>query len=460
MALRMQDVRIWDIQDRTARATASRPWVVRWKVDGAERSRAFRTKPEADHLRARLLVAARDGDEFDRATGLPASWQPKAAERSLHEWVREWLAEQWPEWQPRTRRTAVEALSRFVPAVRPAAAPLAPAELRTYLVAALPPDASAGEITRCDRWLRQWSPRLDDVTREMLARAEREFSTGLEGQLLAASVVSRYRKVCHACITRAVDLGVLESDPWPPPPRGRRTRKATRTRRSVDTRRLPEPHTMAGVIDAIRTHQPGSRTYQVMTAVAYYAGLRPSEVVMLRPRALTLPGAGWGQIAVVEADIDCDEPGEPKTGERTVPIPPNLVAVLRSWTAELGLADGDLLFRTRNDKRPTASNWSRALKRACETTGQPPLRVYDCRHAAATTWLRAGVPLRVVAMRLGHSVETLVSTYVGALEGDDAVANDLIEAALAVPDAADVGHKPPTASTRERSSRAGRSLSA
>lgn len=460
MALRIQDVRVWDIQDRTARATASRPWVVRWKVDGAERSRAFRTKSEADHLRARLLVAARDGDEFDRATGLPASWQPKAAERSLHDWVREWLAEQWPEWQPRTRRSAIEALSRFVPAVRPSAAPQPPAELRTYLVAALPPDATVEAVARCHRWLQQWSPRLDDITREMLARAERELSTGLKGQLLSASVVGRYRKVCHACITRAVDLGVLDSDPWPPPPRGRRTRKATRTRRSVDTRRLPEPHTMAGVIDAIRTHQPGSHTYQVMTAVAYYAGLRPSEVVMLRPRSLTLPATGWGQIAVVEADIDWDEPGEPKTGERVVPIPPNLVALLRSWSAELDLADDDLLFRTRNGNRPTASNWSRALRRAYETVGQPPLRVYDCRHAAATTWLRAGVPLRVVAMRLGHSVETLVSTYVGALEGDDAVANDLIEAALAVPDARDVGHKPPTASTRERSSRAGRSLSA
>jgi hypothetical protein len=47
----------------------------------------------------------------------------------------------------------------------------------------------------------------------------------------------------------------------------------------------------------------------------------------------------------------------------------------------------------------------------------PPMRIYDCRHAAATTWLRAGVPLGEVARRLGHSVETLVSTYVGALDG-------------------------------------------
>ena len=59
------------------------------------------------------------------------------------------------------------------------------------------------------------------------------------------------------------------------------------------------------------------------------------------------------------------------------------------------------------------------------------MRVYDCRHAAATTWLRAGVPLGEVAKRMGHSVETLVSTYVGALEGDETIANDRIAAALA-----------------------------
>jgi integrase len=187
---------------------------------------------------------------------------------------------------------------------------------------------------------------------------------------------------------------------------------------------------MVAVIDALPTHQPGSRMYQVMTAVAYYAGLRPSEVVMLRPRALNLSATGWGSIEVVEADIDWDEPGEPKTADRTVPIPPRLVELLRSWIDVHELGPDDLLFRTRNDRRPTPSNWSRSLHRAYRKVGHAPLRVYDLRHACATTWLRAGVPLGEVARRLGHSVETLVSTYVGALQGDDVASNKLIDAAL------------------------------
>lgn len=58
------------------------------------------------------------------------------------------------------------------------------------------------------------------------------------------------------------------------------------------------------------------------------------------------------------------------------------------------------------------------------------MRVYDIRHAA-TTWLAAGAPLGEVARRMGHSVETLVSTYVGALTGDEQVANQRIDDALA-----------------------------
>lgn len=105
-----------------------------------------------------------------------------------------------------------------------------------------------------------------------------------------------------------------------------------------------------------------------------------------------LPEHGWGRIDVVEADISFDEPGEPKTGARSVPIPPVLVDMLKSWVDERQLAIDALLFRTRTGKLPQRSNWARAWQRALRQTGQSRLRVYDCRHAAATTWLRP-VPL-------------------------------------------------------------------
>ena len=119
---------------------------------------------------------------------------------------------------------------------------------------------------------------------------------------------------------------------------------------------------MAEAIDAIVTQQPGSKNYRVMTAIAYYAGLRPSEVVMLRVRSTELPAEGWGRLDVTEADISFDEPGEPKT---SVPIPPVLVAMLREWVHQNRLSSPErLLFRTRNDTMPSGSNWARAWHRA------------------------------------------------------------------------------------------------
>lgn len=427
----MQDVRIWAIQDRRNHPKAKRPWLVRWSIDGKEHNRSYRTRSQADRHRAQMLVAQAEGEPFDVETGEPISWQLVEDGKQVHSWVREWLGEQWPEWQPRTRNSAVEALARFVPLARtPSAAP-PPAGIRPYLVATLRPDAQIDPDDPCEKWLARWSAPLDLLDRELLAKVEQQLATGLDGTPLAASVAKRYRSTSHACIRRAVELGVLPADPWPPPPRGRHRRKVAKKSRSVDVRRLPDPTTMVAVIGAVRSHQPASRTYEVMTAVAYYGGLRPSEVVMLRPRNVHLPRKGWGSIDVVEADIDWDEPGEPKTGERSVPIPQQLVVILRNWIDDGDFADDALLFRTRNDRRPTPSNWSRALHRATKSVGRDSMRVYDCRHAAATTWLRAGVPLGEVASRMGHSVETLVSTYVGALEGDAEIANAKIDAALA-----------------------------
>jgi integrase len=408
---------------------------VRWRVGGKAFSRSYRTKAEAERVRTALLVAVQSGDGFDQGSGEPLSWQSSAEQTPAHEWARRWLDEQWTDWAPRTRVSGVEALTRLVPLLVGPGAPPAPAGLRRHLFAWLPPDGSSGDEESAD-WLARWCLQLGQLSRPVLAVVDQALGLRDDGHPLGAATAGRFRKVSRACIRRAVELGVLDVDPWPPAPRGRSQRKASQVSRSVSIRDLPDPQTMAVVIDAIASHQPASRTYQVMTAVAYYAGLRPSEVVMLRLKALDLPIDGWGRIHVTEADVAFDQPGEPKTGPRTVPIPPVLVSILDEWIAEHEFAPNDLLFRTRTGRRPTASNWSRAFRRALRDCGRPPLRIYDCRHAAATTWLRAGVPLGEVARRLGHSVETLVSTYVGALSGDEDIGNKRIDAVLAGPNAA------------------------
>ena len=126
----LADVAVYSVQRRTG-ARNKRPWIVRWSLNGRQRSRAFRIKPEAERYRSALLVAQQRGEAFDTDTGEPVTWQPLADEVRAHEWARRWIAEQWPEWAPRTRTSAVEAVSRLLPllVVESAPPPLAPRTL-------------------------------------------------------------------------------------------------------------------------------------------------------------------------------------------------------------------------------------------------------------------------------------------------------------------------------------------
>ena len=430
MARPMQVVKVYGVQDRRTTAQAKLPWVVRYTIDGRHRGKSFRTRIEADRYRGMLLQAVQAGDRFDETTGEPESWQTPLRDVRVHEWSRRWLAEQWQEWQPRTRASATEGLARFVMLAIEHGAK-APDGLRVYLYSALAPDSEGELQAPYEKWLAKNCLTLGELDRERIADIDRRLALKLDGSPMAANTANRIRIIARASVQSAIEAGAIASDAWPQRSKSRARRKVARTKRSVDVRSLPRPEAMAAAIDAIVTQQPGSKTYRVMTAVAYYAGLRPSEVVMLRVRSAELPADGWGRLDVTEADISFDEPGEPKTGPRTVPIPPVLVAMLREWVEQNDLTSPDqLLFRTRNDTRPSGSNWARAWHRALESVGLPPLRVYDCRHAAATTWLRADMPLGETARRLGHSVETLVSTYVGSLDDEEDIGNQRIDSIL------------------------------
>jgi integrase len=246
-------------------------------------------------------MAVQTGEEFDDLTGEPLSWQPLPDDIQVHEWARRWLAEQWPEWAPRSRTSAVEALARLVPLLVLPSAPPPPTTLRPHLFASLRPGGARDD--EAEHWLNTWALRLNQLSAAFLADVERRLAVRADGTPLGAATAARFRKVSKACVRRAVELRILDSNPWPPTSRGRSQRKAVRTKRAVTARHMPDPATMTRIIDAMATHQPGSRTYQAMTAVAYFAGLRPSEVVMLRVSALHLPPSGWGRIDVTEADV-------------------------------------------------------------------------------------------------------------------------------------------------------------
>jgi integrase len=122
--------------------------------------------------------------------------------------------------------------------------------------------------------------------------------------------------------------------------------------------------------------------------------------------------------------------------ERPVPIPPELVAMLRAHIETYGTTPDGRLFYTRSGgsyHNDYARVWREARKLAF-TPGQvePPLagRPYDLRHAAVSLWLNAGVHAPEVAERAGHSVQILLKTYAKCIDGQREIANQRIQKAL------------------------------
>lgn len=100
------------------------------------------------------------------------------------------------------------------------------------------------------------------------------------------------------------------------------------------------------------------------------------------------------------------------SGRRTIDLDERTLSVLRQWRksqAEERLAlggryhDGDLVF-CRPDGDPIHPDlFSQTFDRAVAKSGLPEITLHDLRHTHATLLLKAGVPVKVVSERLGHS---------------------------------------------------------
>ena len=127
----------------------------------------------------------------------------------------------------------------------------------------------------------------------------------------------------------------------------------------------------------------------------------------------------------------------PVSETRHVPIPAELVAILRQHIDTFGVASDDRIFSS-DRGRPVVSTAISDVRAEARTLALTPAQVasplagrpYDLRHAAVSLWLNAGVPAPQVAERAGHSVEVLLRVYAKCLDGGEMAANVRIDAAL------------------------------
>ncbi len=117
------------------------------------------------------------------------------------------------------------------------------------------------------------------------------------------------------------------------------------------------------------------------------------------------------------------------TSRRAVDLDAETVAVLCAWreaqTAEVG-APSELAFTNRRGTLVHPHVLSQSFERVARDAGLPRIRFHDLRHTHATLLLKAGVPLKVVSERLGHSTPAFTMTvYQHVLPGMQRDAADL-----------------------------------
>jgi integrase len=460
--VRSRSIRVWSIRVNSGASgrKTRKSYTVRWTVSGRERSRTFVSRALADNYRSDLLQAVSRGEAFDVDAGLPSSMNETQETITWLDFCLSYVDMKWPSAAAKTRDSITDALATVTPALvrdtaeRPPIAHLRRA-LRTHL---LPPparlDEVSAEIGAAARWLKRASVPLSCLSDTSTARAALDvLAVKLDGRAAAATTARRRRAVFYNVLQYAVELEVFASNPV-----DRLRVRTTRHRvaETVDPRVVVNQAQARELLVAVtyvgrRGKDRKGERLRAFYACIYLAALRPSEALGLRLQDCFLPDAGWGAVTLTASRPSAgkrytdsgnvhDTRGlkHRATNEpRRVPIPPQLVAMLREHIDRFGVAEDGRLFRSERGN-PVASStyfhvWDDARHLALTPAkADSPLarRPYDLRHAAVSLWLNAGVPATEVAERAGHSVDVLLKRYAKCIDGQTATVNRRIDGVL------------------------------
>ncbi|GLY14464.1 integrase [Kineosporia sp. NBRC 101677] len=451
-----QDVRIYSLGIRRDRP---KPYTVRWKVGPAPRRQAFITRALAENFRSDLLQAARRGEAFDVETGLPESMWPKAETRSFHQACLAYVDMKWPGSAGTSRSARAQALATAAVCMVDDAAPDRPkdAVLQHALTkwaynAKTRDDDKPVEARAALAWLEAHSVPISvfaesDTRVRHTRRVLDACATLQDGAPAAATTSARKRAVLYNLFGYCVEQGELPTNPidtvqW----------KAPHKSEEVDRRVVASPAQVRELLTAC-TYVGRVRGPRLVAffALLYFAALRPAEALALKVTDCELPEKGWGLLLLSSSTPEAgrawtdsgqgrEERGLKWRGRRAVrpvPIPPELVRILRHHVDTFGTGPDGVLFRTAMG-RPYAPDTYYRVWQGARALGMPPgvrvtpvaARPYDLRHGGVTLWLNSGVPAPEVARRAGHSVDVLLKIYAGCMDDGTSEANGKIDKAL------------------------------
>lgn len=222
---------------------------------------------------------------------------------------------------------------------------------------------------------------LADITPEQL--------TELLG-MIAAEGHTRTAQLVHAILHRsfadAVRRRLLPSSPMADVPRP--------THRGKRAHWLP-PEQIAAYLEAVNADP-----LRLAWLLALYCGLRRGEICGLRWADVDMR-AGVMLISnqrqrLASGEIK-DLPPKSFAGIREIPIPPQLLPALRSARQVCG-------YVIAHQQQPyTPSGLDHAHRRLLIRAGLPHIRLHDIRHTMGAVAIRAGVPIKVLQVLMGHA---------------------------------------------------------
>jgi integrase len=306
-------------------------------------------------------------------------------------------------------------------------------------------------MTSTWQWLERASLPLANLVEPVTVRkALAALGQTVDGQPNAATTMRRRRAVFYNVLQYAMELEAL---PYNPVDKVKVPARKARIAGTVDRRVVVNARQARELLVAVTyvgRRQLGQRLVALF-ACMYYAALRPAEALGVREQDCHLPSDGWGYLSLERTRPNAgkrwtdsgdahDDRWLKHRGEdepRTVPIPPELVAILRHHIDCFGTAADGRLFDSGRGNVIASSTYSRVWKRARQFALTPrqvasPLagRPYDLRHACVSLWLNAGVPAPEVAERAGHPVDVLLKVYAKCIDGQAASVNARIQQAL------------------------------
>jgi integrase len=450
------DVQFWKLARLAKNGRRKRVYGVRWVVGGRSFSKWFEYDAQADNYRSALITAARRGEAFDTDNGLPESLIRRQQALTWLDLACRYVDLKWPHIAAKSRTSIADALATVTPVLVTSARGMPDVKtLRSALYGWVFHTANrsatklSGDEAAAVSWARSHSIKvtaLDEPERRsvLIRRALDALALTVDGHAAAATTIARKRAVFYGVLSYAVELDILPANPI-----RKVTWKAPEVAEEIDRRVVASPAQVRQLLGAVASMRPDLAAF---FGCLYYATMRPGEAVaMRRADCVSMPDAGWGLLlltgnaprvgsAWTDSGNTHDErhlKHRAKKTTRPVPIPPELVILLREHLNAYDTVPDGYLFHGRNGAMLSESVYGRVwqqARRVALTKAQvaSPLasRPYDLRHSGITLSLNAGVPAPEVARRAGHGVAVLLRVYAGCIDGHEQLWNHRIDEAL------------------------------